>query len=107
MELVTEITNGVLSLHLAGEATIYGATELKARLGEVFLAHGDCASFELDLSGVTGMDSAGLQLVLAAKREARALGKGFRVVAHGNASEALVALYRLEDCLNAAGKDNG
>ncbi|MEK6790952.1 MAG: STAS domain-containing protein [Deltaproteobacteria bacterium] len=107
MEVATEINNGVLTLRLAGEVTIYGASELKARLGTLFSERNESASFELDLSGVTEMDSAGLQLVLAVKREAMALGKGFKVVAHGNASEALVQLYRLSEDLSAAGKDNG
>ncbi|MBI5235750.1 MAG: STAS domain-containing protein [Deltaproteobacteria bacterium] len=107
MEVSTETNNDVLTLRLAGEATIYGASELKARLDNVFSDHRDCVSLELDLSGVTEMDSAGLQLALAAKREAVSLGKGFKVVAHGNASKALATLYNLDDYLNAAGKDNG
>ncbi len=104
MELIHEINNDVLTLRLVGEATIYGAAELKARLEPLFTERKDCGSFELDLSGVTEMDSAGLQLVLAAKHEAMALGKGFKITVHGNASEALTTFYRLDDYLNIAGQ---
>lgn len=50
---------------LAGELTIYTAAEIKAALAE---AMETSSAIEVDLSGVTEIDTAGLQLMLIAKR---------------------------------------
>ena len=57
-------------LSIVGELTIYRAAELKdALLAEAALPGG-----RLDLGGVTDIDTAGLQLLLLARREAAACG---------------------------------
>lgn len=63
-------------LAVEGEMTIYRAAELKPALLEAVRAH---AAPALDLSAVTEFDSAGLQLLLMARREAARLGKPLRV----------------------------
>ncbi len=55
------------TLHLDGELTIYRAAELKP------LLLGDASALALDLSAVHEIDSAGLQLLLLARRERAAL----------------------------------
>ena len=67
------------TLRIEGEMTIYRALELKqlllARLAE-------SSALEVDLAAVTELDSAGVQLLLLAKREARARQRELRLVAH-------------------------
>ncbi|MET7419085.1 STAS domain-containing protein [Dactylosporangium sp. NPDC005555] len=62
----------VRQLELDGELTVAMAAEQHARL-RAFLGEGKGAA-ELDLSGVTELDTAGLQILLAARREAEQLG---------------------------------
>ncbi|MEV4510072.1 STAS domain-containing protein [Dactylosporangium sp. NPDC049525] len=59
-------------LELDGELTIAVAAEQQARL-RAFLQQA-AGAFEIDLSGVTELDTAGLQLLLAARREAAQRG---------------------------------
>jgi anti-anti-sigma factor len=79
------------TLHFApqGELSIYTAMEQKEQLLQV-LEQADTA--ELDLSRVTVLDTAGLQLLLLAKREASRLGKAFSISGH---SEAVVEVLDL------------
>jgi anti-sigma B factor antagonist len=66
MPIREETRNGVCHLAVEGEMTIYTATELKSELAP----HLSQAQIEIDLSQVSEMDSAGLQLLILAKREA-------------------------------------
>ena len=59
-------------LAVEGEMTIYRAAELKPALLDTVRTH-DAPT--LDLSAVTEFDSAGLQLLMMARREAARLGK--------------------------------
>lgn len=69
-------------LRLEGELTIYTAAESRARLLET-LAGADCPT--VDLSAVTEVDTAGLQLLILAKREAARLGKPLLYQGHSPA----------------------
>ena len=68
------------ALRIEGEMTIYRATELKQAL---LLA--EPAPIEIDLSGVTDIDTVGVQLLMLAKRTAQASGRDLRLVAHSPA----------------------
>jgi anti-sigma B factor antagonist len=61
---------GIMTLHIEGDMTIYNAAELKAELMKHLAQPGEQ---EIDLSGVGEMDTAGLQLLVLAKREAARL----------------------------------
>ncbi len=64
---------------IEGEMTIFRAAELRATLlPEIEKA----AEIEIDLSRVTEIDSAGLQLMIAAKLEALLRGKQLRFTGH-------------------------
>jgi len=65
-------------LAVEGEMTIYRAAELKPVLLDAVRTHDAPA---LDLANVTEFDCAGLQLLLAARREAARLGKRLALVA--------------------------
>ena len=51
---------------LSGELTIYSVAEIKSALAE---AMGKASEIEVDLAGVTEVDTAGLQLMLIVKRD--------------------------------------
>jgi anti-sigma B factor antagonist len=80
------------ALRLDGELTIYRAVELKAELLEALEAAP--AALEVDLSGVSEIDSAGVQLLMLAKRRAQALQRALRLVGH---SAAVVEVFELLD----------
>ena len=76
-------------LRIDGELTIYRAQELKQAL----LA--DPAPVEIDLSGVTEIDTAGLQLLILAKKTALAKQRTLRLVAHSPAVIEVIELLNL------------
>ena len=76
---------------LAGELTIYTVAEIKAGLAEAMEGSKD---IEVDLSGITETDTAGLQLMLIAKRSP---GTEVRFVNHP------AAVLRLVDLANLGG----
>lgn len=67
---------------LSGEFTIFTAQAVQAELLAALAAGGDV---DVDLSQVGEMDSAGLQLMLAAKRSATARGQALRFAGHSQA----------------------
>jgi anti-anti-sigma factor len=70
------------ALALDGELTIYRAAELCELLKAALAADGD---LELNLAGVTEMDSAGVQLLMAAKKSAMSRQRSLRLVEHSPA----------------------
>lgn len=76
----------VPALRIEGEFTIYRAMELK----EVLFV--DPPVTAIDLSGVTEFDSAGLQLLMLAKKAALAQGRSMTLVGH---SEAVIDVFEL------------
>lgn len=76
------------TLRIEGEMTIYRAEELKQTL----LA--EPAPREIDLSGVTDIDTVGVQLLILAKRTALASQRELRLVAH---SPAVADVFELLD----------
>src|SRR5689334_11052588 len=80
-------------LAVEGEMTIYRAAELKPALLEAVRRHDAPA---LDLSAVTEFDSAGLQLLMMARREAAGLGKRVEVSAASPAVHDVFALLGMD-----------
>jgi anti-anti-sigma factor len=73
-------------LRIEGELTIFRALELKPTLLATPMP------LEIDLSGVTEIDSAGVQLLLLAKKTALAAQRDLRLVAH---SPAVIEVFEL------------
>lgn len=88
----TKNTSDTCALRLEGEMTIFTAGEIKQRL---LAPLPDCRRIDVDLSQVSEMDSAGLQLMILAKREANAMGKEICFVAHSPAVLEVLELCRL------------
>jgi anti-sigma B factor antagonist len=91
MNVQVEYTGNSTRVKLAGELTIYTAVEIKAALAEVMV---ESSEIEVDLSGITEIDTAGLQLMLIVKRNP---GKMVRFVNHP------ASVLRLVDLANLGG----
>ncbi|MCQ8182958.1 STAS domain-containing protein [Methylomonas sp. SURF-1] len=85
------------TLTIEDELTIFTAAEQKNNLLS-FLNSGD--DLEINLSQVTEMDTAGLQLLVLAKREAARTGKTLRFVMH---SKAVLDILELANLTTAFG----
>jgi anti-anti-sigma factor len=90
------VHDGERPLRIEGEMTIYSA----AALAERVIAAVTDASREasLDLSQVTDIDTAGLQILLMARKLARAHG-GLAIIDPNPRVEALLRLCQLEDMI--------
>ncbi len=85
------------SFRIDGEFTIYRAAELAAALKAALAAVPDGGALEVDLSEVSEMDSAGVQLLLAAKRSADETGRALRLAGRSAAVSEVLAILRLTD----------
>jgi anti-anti-sigma factor len=90
----------VQRLHMDGELTILTAAERKAFLLEAIRK--PYTITELDLSGVSELDTAGVQLLLLACRVSAAVGGALRVVAESGAVSEILDLVHLRAQLAAA-----
>ena len=80
------------ALRIEGEMTIYRAAELK----QILLASlGTAGTLEIDLSSVTELDTAGVQLLIAAKKTAQAQQQELRLTAHSAAVLDLLEIFSL------------
>jgi anti-sigma B factor antagonist len=82
MAITAETKNGLTRLRIAGEMTIYTAADLKQELMKQLAQPGE---LEIDLTEVSELDSAGLQLLILAKREAQHEGRTMRLTGHSPA----------------------
>jgi len=83
--------DGVTNLALDGELTIYRAADLKV---EVLEALRKAATLEIDLSGVSELDTAGLQVLMLAKQTAQAEQRTLRLAQH---SPAVLEIFEMLD----------
>ena len=84
-----------MSLHrlgIAQDLTIYTAADVKKLLLDALTAN---AGLVLDLSQVGEIDTAGVQLLILAKREALAGNKEFKIVAHSPAVHQVIDFCNL------------
>lgn len=94
MPLHIEVGEHKILVKVSGEMTIYTAAELKQALTPLLYRQ---QALELDLSQVSEMDSAGLQLLLAAKKTMQQGDSPLHLVMHSHA-----VLDALELCQLAA-----
>lgn len=88
----TPADRGRRTVAIHGPMTIYEAVDHK-RVLLAALADGD--GLEIDLSEVDEMDTAGLQLLLLARREAVRAGKAAVLVASSAAAQEVLVRYQL------------
>jgi len=92
MEIIQEPLGDKFCLYLRGDCNIYHAAELKAALFDKLRTP---TSFDINLSGVTEIDTAGIQVLMAAKNHARAHGVELRLLGHSPAVLELIEIYDL------------
>lgn len=90
--IISETRNGTCYARLDGEMTIYTAAECKQDLAGCLSS---AEALEFDLSGVTEIDSAGVQLLILAKREGARKNMPVHLVSHSPAVQEIIDLYRL------------
>lgn len=78
-------------LSIEGELNIYRAAELRDVLVDALKTESD---LEINLAGVTEMDSAGVQVLMAAKKTAQASGHNVSLVGH---SPIVLEIFELLD----------
>jgi anti-sigma B factor antagonist len=81
-----------LRLRIEGEMTIYRAAELKQTLLD---ALDSSAALEVDLSAVTDLDTAGVQLLMMTRKYARAAERELRLVAPSPVVTEVIELLNL------------
>ena len=84
--------NGICRIGIEGEMTIYSAAHTKESL---LSAMADCNEIEMSLAHISEIDSAGLQLLALAKREAVDRNKPLHFVAHSQAVLDMLDLCNL------------
>ncbi|MEW6445099.1 MAG: STAS domain-containing protein [Pseudomonadota bacterium] len=82
MLTVHQQDQGRCRVEIEGELTIYNAAEIRQGLLGMLNA---CAEAEISLAGVSELDTAGLQLLMQIKREARARGLNMPFTEHSRA----------------------
>lgn len=82
MTSATERDSAPSMLHIAGDMTIYRAAELKPAL---LAALEQASVLEINLADVTEIDTAGIQLLMLAKKAALDRQSELRLVAHSPA----------------------
>jgi len=82
---------GLARISLDGELTIYRAADVKVTVLEALRK---TRVLEIDLSGVTELDTAGLQVLMLAKQTAAASQRELRLVQH---SPAVVEIIEMLD----------
>ena len=92
MQLQSERLDNKVVVALPDEITIYTVSELKEALSPL-LHQG--RELELNLAAVSEIDSAGLQLLLAAKKTALLQGTSLALVWHSHVVLELLELYQL------------
>lgn len=87
--------SNLTSFRIAGELSIYRAAELCDALKTALAGVAGGQELEVDLSEVTEMDSAGVQLLMAAKKTARACGREVRLTGRSPAVDEVLEALRL------------
>ena len=84
-----------VSFAIGDEMTIYRAAELCTSLQAAFAGLPAGATLALDLAAVTDIDSAGVQLLIAARKTAAQAGCGLRLAGHSEAVADVVRTLNL------------
>jgi anti-sigma B factor antagonist len=90
--IVLETASGRCKAIVRGNMTIYEAAADKLVLLDALAKPGDV---EIDLSAVSEMDTAGLQLLILAERESLKAGKRLSIVGHSESSLDVLDRYNL------------
>lgn len=93
--ITAHTVDGVCLARIDGDMTIYTARACRDLLLPCLQHLQSCAALDIDLSGVTEVDSAGIQLLIQARRHGAQLGKPVRLLKPSAALQVMFALYRI------------
>ena len=96
MPLLCETSHDTAHVHIDGELTIYTAAELAAQL---LPRLGETPRMEIDLSQVTEIDGAGMQLLMLASREASTAGTDLTLTGRSKAVMETLELCNLAEAI--------
>lgn len=96
---MTEACQGTAPLCLEGEFNIFTAAATKDMLLAAIASTADAEGVNVDLANITEIDTAGLQLMVMARREAEACGRHLNFIRCSPAVLELVDLCALRDQL--------
>jgi anti-anti-sigma factor len=86
-------------MSIEGEMTVYTAAAVSKLVLDGLAERG--ATELLDLSKVSEMDTAGLQILLVARRQAAALGRELRIVAPSSPVRGVLELVQMSTLIDA------
>ncbi len=90
--------SGLCRLGVAGDMTIYSAEEMLTTCTPYL---GDYEEFEINLSEVSDIDSAGIQLLFLFERKSRQSKKHTRLIDPSESVNEVLKLFRLGERFNA------
>lgn len=93
--ITAHTVEGMGLIRIDGEMTIYTAPACRDQLLHHLQQLQSCAALDIDLSSVTEVDSAGLQLLIQARRHGVEQGMPVRLRNPSAALQEMIALYRL------------
>ncbi len=94
MDIKIKKTKGLYRMRLNGEMTIIQAIDLKNN----FLDNLEkCKEIEIDLSGVTEIDTAGFQILCLIKKEAEMADKAFKISSCSSKVSTILELYNMNE----------
>ncbi|MCX8027492.1 MAG: STAS domain-containing protein [Thermodesulfovibrionales bacterium] len=79
-------------IRIEGEMTIFNAQEIASSIDI-----SDCKEIEIDLSGVSEIDTSGFQILVALKKEAIKKNLDFRIIKSSDVVNNLLQIYRVEN----------
>jgi anti-sigma B factor antagonist len=88
----TNKNSGLCRLQIEGEMTIYRAQEMMEKFTPYWR---DYREFELNLSGVSDIDTAGVQLLLMFERMSEGRDKKVRLLSLSDSVSEVLSIYRL------------
>jgi anti-anti-sigma factor len=94
MNILKANENGTSRITVEGDLTVYTAAGFKKEAVDELL---NAKKFEIDLSRVEDIDSAGMQILLAFKLEAERMNTGFCVKSKSPAVSSIIEMFHLSD----------
>ncbi|WIO75396.1 Hpt domain-containing protein [Porticoccaceae bacterium LTM1] len=99
--IALEKTDTGLCLAIAEPMNIYNAEQLTNQLNQTLTSYPEAVdAIQLDLTGVSELDTTGMQILVSLEKTLSATGQGITGVLHSETSRGLFDLYRIQ--LNAA-----
>lgn len=101
MEYAIDRNGEGLVLRISGELNIYGALIAKEAVAKA-MAVQEAATITMELGDVSEIDTAGLQILVLASKEARRFGKTFRVANPSRPVAEVLGLLGMTDSIESA-----